>query len=93
LLPPDGQANTCDCEKTQALIYKSHVTCYTQSDNSICDLSKSDWTLIFNAAGGVKGLVTAKGGKQMLDVAKICFPIVADATIKAIIKNVIDLLQ
>jgi hypothetical protein len=71
MLPPDGKADTCDCQKTEGYAFDTHVACYTPS---ICSLPPEDWTKIFVAAGGVKTIVDSKSRKQIVEVAKICLP-------------------
>jgi hypothetical protein len=89
LLPPDGQAASCNCGSMQQQAFDTHVACYTQPKNSICDLPDSDWAVIFNAAGGVRSLVDAKSRKQIVEVARICLPKVNDA-LKARIRKFIN---
>jgi hypothetical protein len=88
-LPPDGQADSCDCKSMQVKAFDIHVSCYTQSGASICDLPATDWALIFNAIDPVQSLTDQKSRKQMVEVAKICLPIVA-GQVKTIIQNVIS---
>src|ERR1700722_20736105 len=76
-LPPDGQADSCDCKSTQIKAFDIHVACYTQTGASICDLPAADWALIFNATDPVQALQDQKSRKQIVEVAKICLPIVA----------------
>lgn len=91
-LPPDGQANACNCETMQTLAFDSHVACYTQDVNSICMLPASDWAKILNAIDPVKTLSDAKGRRQMLQVAKICLPVLAgDAAQSA--KKIIEMMS
>ncbi|MEW6369468.1 MAG: hypothetical protein AB1584_00925 [Pseudomonadota bacterium] len=75
-LPPDGRADTCDCKRTEAYAFDSHVTCYTKASPSICALPAEDWAAIFAASGGVKTLVDTKSRKQIVEVAKVCLPLV-----------------
>jgi len=91
-LPADGHANACNCEAIQTLAFDSHVACYTQEANSICMLPASDWARILNAIDPVKTLSDAKGRRQMLQVAKICLPVLAgDAAQSA--KKIIDIMS
>jgi hypothetical protein len=72
LLPPDGQAASCDCKAMQLQAFDSHVACYTQSNNSICSLEVRDWRAILDAADVVASLKDQKSRKQMVEVARIC---------------------
>lgn len=76
-LPADGQAHTCDCKKTETFAFDSHVACYTQPSASICALPKEDWAVIMGASGGVKSLTDSKSRKQIVEVAKVCVPVVS----------------
>lgn len=87
-LPPDGQASSCNCAAMQIKAFDLHVACYTQASNSICALSLDDWKLIFSAAGGVQSLADQKSRKQIVEVAKICVPVVAD-DLKQMLKDFI----
>jgi hypothetical protein len=78
MLPPDGQAASCNCQGMQTTAFDTHVQCYTQPSHSICDLPASDWAAIFDAAGGVSSLVDAKSRKQIIEVAKVCVPRVGE---------------
>lgn len=71
-LPADGKANTCDCKATQLKAFDSHVACYTQPSNSICELEPNDWFHIMKAADPILNLKDQKSRKQMLEVAKLC---------------------
>lgn len=70
-LPFDsGQA--CNCEAIESKAFVSHVACYTQPTNSMCDLPLSDWFNIANAANLPGGIFSTKIRKQMIDVMRIC---------------------
>ncbi|MBC3239537.1 hypothetical protein HU723_10130 [Pseudomonas lurida] len=70
-LPFDsGQA--CNCEAIESKAFVSHVACYTQPTNSMCDLPLSDWLNIANAADLPGGIFSTKISKQMIDVMRIC---------------------
>lgn len=88
-LPPDSAANTCDCKRTETLAFDTHVACYTQASPSICSLPPEDWAAIFAASGGVKSLVDAKSRKQIVEVAKVCLPIVG-TDMKSKLKKLIE---
>jgi hypothetical protein len=87
MLPPDGQASTCDCKQMQVRAFDSHVACYTKPGASICSLGYADWMLIFNTVGGVSSLTDQKNRKQMLEVAKVCL---ADAGLPDDVRSVIN---
>lgn len=89
-LPPLGSNAPCNCGAMQAYAFNSHVACYTQPRASICDLDSSDWLKIQLAATDASTL-TAKGRKQMCDVAKICLPIVAPK-VKDVVQKTMDVL-
>ena len=77
MLPPTGTPATCDCKSIQLKAFDQHVACYTQPGNSICDLGAADWVKIADAADAVTNLVDQKSRKQMLEVVKICLPVLA----------------
>ena len=77
LLPADGAASSCDCNAMQIKAYDSHVACYTKAGYSICDLPASDWIEIAKSVGPVSSLSDAKGRKQIVEVSKICLPVLA----------------
>jgi hypothetical protein len=91
LLPPVGQAASCNCSGMQEQAFDTHVACYTQPKNSICDLPDSDWAVIFNAAGGVRSLVDARSRKQIVEVASICLPKVNESLQRRIKKFINDM--
>lgn len=83
------QLDGCNCQKMQTTAFDSHVACYTQNGNSICDLPTGDWVDILNATDPLTALTDQKSRKQMLEVAKICLQSAADDT-KAVIRQVIE---
>lgn len=72
ILPADGQAYSCNCKAMQLRAFDSHVACYTQPANSICELEPNDWFYIMKAVDPVASLKDQKSRKQMLEVAKLC---------------------
>jgi hypothetical protein len=88
-LPADGQADSCDCQSIQIKAFDIHVACYTQNGASICDLPAADWALIFDAIDPVQSLQDQKSRKQIVEVAKVCLPIVA-GQVKTIVQNIIS---
>ena len=92
ILPVDGKAETCDCPSIQIAAFDAHVACYTAPGKSICNLPGSDWVLVLNAVGPVASLKDSKSRKQLLEVAKICLPIVASDA-KEYVRRIIQVLQ
>lgn len=71
ILPSDG-SQPCDCEAVATKAYVSHVACYTQPTNSICDLPLSDWLNIGSTAGLPGGIWKSKISSQMFAVMRAC---------------------
>ena len=71
LLPSDS-SKACDCEATETKAYVSHVACYTQPTNSICDLPLSDWLNIGSTADLHKEIWSFKVSKQIYEVMLTC---------------------
>ena len=92
ILPINKASDNCECESIQTKSFDFHVSCYTQSHASICDLPVGDWWEILEATEPVKNLKDSKSRKQMLEVAKICYPQVKNDTKEALVK-IIDLLD
>lgn len=93
LLPTDGQEESCNCKSMQIKVFDTHVACYTQANNSICDLSVTDWLQILDAVDPVANLTDQRSRKQMLEIAKICLPIAADnakSTIHDLMKKLMN---
>ena len=88
-LPPDGQASTCNCKSMQTIAYDSHVMCYTKPGASICNLPAADWVEILKATDPVGTLSDAKGRRQIVEVSKLCLPVLAGDA-KAAAKKIIE---
>lgn len=69
---PFGSGQACNCEEIESKAFISHVACYTQPTNSICDLPASDLFNIANTANLPGGIFSTKIRKQMIDVLRIC---------------------
>jgi hypothetical protein len=91
-LPPDGKQASCNCAQMQTFAFDSHVACYTKPGASICSLGPADWLKILGAVDPVKSMVDDKGRKQMLEVAKVCLPVVT-GDVKAAVQRVVDRLK
>ncbi|MNF66498.1 hypothetical protein D3C84_482910 [compost metagenome] len=63
--------SACDCKAMKDFAYKSHVSCYTSADHSICDLPLSDVYNIYRAVN-IKDALSSEGWKQMHTVSAIC---------------------
>jgi hypothetical protein len=75
----------------QLKAYDSHVSCYTQPSNSICDLGHTDWLKIMKAVDPVASIQDQKSRRQILEVSRICLDSAQEEskeTIKALIKKV-----
>lgn len=67
--------NNLSCQKISEVGFESHIACYTQASNSICDLAFSDWKIIAWDIIDFDDLVSPNGIKQAAKVAFLhCLP-------------------
>lgn len=62
---------SCDCASMRSYALTTHVACYTQSANSVCNLPLADVTSIGEMIK-LKDAFSSDGWKTMKDIVRVC---------------------